>query len=1225
MEQAKRTPQSTSSNIKRTPLVERQPRVRQPSNVSKLSDTSKAGTPSRIPHHESVYPEGNLSIVNRPQPSPSPRHERVIAIAEDEPESNKRDSQISTTSTVSTGKTKRKTHIGPWQLGRTLGKGATGRVRLAKHAFTGQTAAIKIVSKKSAAMVQSASMRQMDIDTSASSNISGARTMPFGIEREIVIMKLIEHPHLVSLYDIWENRGELYLVLEYVEGGELFDYVMRNKRLAESESVRLLRQLLAGLAYCHRFNICHRDLKPENILLDQDHNIKIADFGMAALQPEGEYLRTSCGSPHYAAPEIIASSKYRGDLADIWSVGIILYAMLNGFLPFDGGDLHSTLDLVKKGEYYLSEELSVEASDLIQRILQKRPDRRITMAEIWHHPLLKKYERIHAAAVPGKLIGPPPPLTIADCGPYRIRPSDIDRELLRNLQILWHGLGEEQVIKRLTSEEPNHEKLFYWALIKFREEQLENYQGDPLQYSTSDYHHLKRPVLRLPKSTTRSAIHHRRNSQFSIVSEDSLSRGVYYKNPGTSGSKTTQASYDPYRASRTPINHAQRNSSTIVVRRPGSRASAQQLPASNLRKVMSEDVPPPMPDLPSLASEDLQKIIAQKRAAYSTVSSRSSLASSQHQRTFRKSTSYRRNVTFQHQRQPSSRTTATSQRHSPRGSSSRPRTRESNQTFSDSRSTPSLPTPHQVARPRRPASDLDIYNTRTTHWKEDARHVSAELSKICEEAFNRSSVSYASDLSQQQLVDSPATTVSIPEALLPKLGKGRVIALTPSLKELLERRARIIETWGDGDPNTLADLVETLDRRIVKEQHRIESNADRRAVSDPTDDKYKSGKDTSSTLDTMRDVKHNKDYGSRTVSDPVQLQNRTIRMVTPDPTSPLTKIARPSKAAPINSLQGSHTDGEQKSYDRRLLAGQHLEPILEYPAIASRKPPVSEVKKWSWLGKKTSSSHEDLAPTPPRKDTPKEKQTMNVSSTSSLSTEGKNDPRAFEEKKRTWFQKVFSKRKHTLPAVDDHEVVPGEMEEEDSVADLFTPARRSQTRRGHRSVPSMEGVAVSLASARPETNQNWFIKFLHLKPATSVLVMQVSKARARKEIVKVLREWRKFGIRDVAVEKRPTGDVVKARVDAANCEYTVYLTRIMLTWLDLHIRPVQFFANVYTVLERGKPASLSVVKFTQEKGAASSFQRVVNTMESVLKESELILHDTEKRKKILKSMKQAGL
>jgi serine/threonine-protein kinase HSL1 (negative regulator of Swe1 kinase) len=181
---------------------------------------SQGSPTSRIPHHESLKPDGILQTMD---PSPSPtrdsppkvvaENKRLSAVTRDSHPNSNRDSQISTTSTASGGKSRRKTHVGPWQLGKTLGKGATGRVRLAKHAVTGQTAAIKIVSKKSAALVQSASMANMDETLTAvaiTGNSSGTRLMPFGIEREVVIMKLIEHPNIINLYDVWENRGELY-------------------------------------------------------------------------------------------------------------------------------------------------------------------------------------------------------------------------------------------------------------------------------------------------------------------------------------------------------------------------------------------------------------------------------------------------------------------------------------------------------------------------------------------------------------------------------------------------------------------------------------------------------------------------------------------------------------------------------------------------------------------------------------------------------------------------------------------------------------------------------------------------------------------------------------------------------------------------------------------------------------------------------------------------------
>jgi serine/threonine-protein kinase HSL1, negative regulator of Swe1 kinase len=228
--------------------------------------------------------------------------------------------------------------------------------------------------------------------------------------------------------------------------------VSDNGPLPEEEAVRLFRQIIAGLAYCHRLSICHRDLKPENILLDARHNIKLADFGMATLQPPEKWLNTSCGSPHYAAPEIVSGRRYRGDRADVWSCGIILFALLTGFLPFDGGGVPETLRLVKKGEYDLPSGLSAEAVDLIQRILQKKPEKRISMGNIWTHPLLIKYESLHHAML-DHYVGPPPPLTYQDCGPPLASRADIDMEILQNLQTLWHDVKPEILVGKLLSKE----------------------------------------------------------------------------------------------------------------------------------------------------------------------------------------------------------------------------------------------------------------------------------------------------------------------------------------------------------------------------------------------------------------------------------------------------------------------------------------------------------------------------------------------------------------------------------------------------------------------------------------------------------------------------------------------------------------------------------------------------------------------------------------------------
>lgn len=244
------------------------------------------------------------------------------------------------------------------------------------------------------------------------------------------------------------NGLHSYLVLEYIEGGELFEYLTRRGRLPEAEAMKFFRQILSGLDYCQHFNICHRDLKPENLLLDAHGNIKIADFGMAALQPQGSLLNTPCGSPHYASPEIISGKEYDGVKSDIWSCGIVLFVLLAGFLPFDDDNIRDLLNKVIRGRFTMPREFSIEAQDLIWRMLTVDPKARIAMAQIWKHPLVRKHAPIDPRTGLEMDRGPKPP-SPQDIGrPVKNR-RDIDRELLKNLGTLWQGVRERDLVERL--------------------------------------------------------------------------------------------------------------------------------------------------------------------------------------------------------------------------------------------------------------------------------------------------------------------------------------------------------------------------------------------------------------------------------------------------------------------------------------------------------------------------------------------------------------------------------------------------------------------------------------------------------------------------------------------------------------------------------------------------------------------------------------------------------
>ena len=195
--------------------------------------------------------------------------------------------------------------VGDYILGQLLGEGTTGKVKLAIHKETGEQVAIKIIKK---------SMFDVKPDLQRK------------IRREIALMRLLDHPHIMKLKGVFESQRHLYIILEFEKHGELFDYLVARRKLPPTVALDFFRQLIYGLEYLHTHGICHRDLKPENILLDEYDHIKIADFGFARWMPSN-IAETSCGSPHYAAPEVIRGIPYDGRKSDIWSCGVILFAL----------------------------------------------------------------------------------------------------------------------------------------------------------------------------------------------------------------------------------------------------------------------------------------------------------------------------------------------------------------------------------------------------------------------------------------------------------------------------------------------------------------------------------------------------------------------------------------------------------------------------------------------------------------------------------------------------------------------------------------------------------------------------------------------------------------------------------------------------------------------------------------------------------------------------------
>nr|XP_049707217.1 serine/threonine-protein kinase BRSK1 isoform X3 [Helicoverpa armigera] len=335
----------------------------------------------------------------------------------------------------STGTSEVYQYVGPFRLEKTLGKGQTGLVKLGVHCVTGKKVAIKIINREK--LSESVLMK---------------------VEREIAIMKLIEHPHVLGLSDVYENKKYLYLVLEHVSGGELFDYLVKKGRLTPKEARRFFRQIISALDFCHSHSICHRDLKPENLLLDERNNIKIADFGMASLQPAGSLLETSCGSPHYACPEVIRGEKYDGRRADVWSCGVILYALLVGALPFDDDNLRQLLEKVKRGVFHVPHFVPPDCQQLLRGMIEVNPEKRMTLAEITRHPWVTAGGR-------GELEQELPMMEVVQT---RVLPSAeaIDPDVLQAICSLGCFKQREKLIQELLSPHHNTEKVIYFLLLE---------------------------------------------------------------------------------------------------------------------------------------------------------------------------------------------------------------------------------------------------------------------------------------------------------------------------------------------------------------------------------------------------------------------------------------------------------------------------------------------------------------------------------------------------------------------------------------------------------------------------------------------------------------------------------------------------------------------------------------------------------------------------------------
>ncbi|XP_073050835.1 CBL-interacting protein kinase 32-like [Primulina eburnea] len=261
--------------------------------------------------------------------------------------------------------------IGKYEIGRTIGEGTFAKVKFARNTENGQPVAIKIFDK----------------DKVLKHKLSEQ------IKREITTMKLVKHPNVVQLYEVMASKAKIFMVMEFVSGGELFDKIVNHGRMQEDEARKYFQQLINAVDFCHSRGVYHRDLKPENLLLDASGDLKVSDFGLSALSQQVQddgLLHTTCGTPNYVAPEVINDRGYDGAAADLWSCGVILFVLLAGYLPFDDSNLMNLYKKISSAEFTCPPWISFSAMKLIAQILDPNPVNRITIPKILKDEWFKK-------------------------------------------------------------------------------------------------------------------------------------------------------------------------------------------------------------------------------------------------------------------------------------------------------------------------------------------------------------------------------------------------------------------------------------------------------------------------------------------------------------------------------------------------------------------------------------------------------------------------------------------------------------------------------------------------------------------------------------------------------------------------------------------------------------------------------------------------------------------
>ncbi|KAL9614846.1 MAG: hypothetical protein Q9167_000679 [Letrouitia subvulpina] len=341
----------------------------QPKRAESTRDSRRHSSRPNQQRHESQLSASGTAVNSGAQATPQPTNSARV--------------QSEAAAHGSGGSTKRRTTIGAqtgdWSLGKTIGAGSMGKVKLAKNLETGEQVAVKIVPR------QSTDEHRDNRDRERADHSKEVRTA-----REAAIVTLLNHPYICAMRDVVRTNFHWYMLFEYVNGGQMLDYIISHGRLKEKQARKFGRQIASALDYCHRNSIVHRDLKIENILISKTGDIKIIDFGLSNLFSPRTHLKTFCGSLYFAAPELLQAKQYTGPEVDVWSFGIVLYVLVCGKVPFDDQSMPQLHAKIKKGVVEYPQWLSSECKNLISKMLVTDPRQRASLSEILSHPWMTK-------------------------------------------------------------------------------------------------------------------------------------------------------------------------------------------------------------------------------------------------------------------------------------------------------------------------------------------------------------------------------------------------------------------------------------------------------------------------------------------------------------------------------------------------------------------------------------------------------------------------------------------------------------------------------------------------------------------------------------------------------------------------------------------------------------------------------------------------------------------